>query len=143
MLHTSTFQDQSEDTLEDLPHEAYFNELITREFGRVAATGQTYLDYTGGNLYALSQLRSHQNLLENNVFGNPHSTNPSSKLATQLVEESRQRVLEFFNADDYYCVFTPNASGALQIVGECYPFQDKGFLLLLADNHNSLNQIKE
>jgi len=27
-------------------------------------------------------------------------------------------VLQFFNADDYFCIFTPNASGALKIVGE-------------------------
>lgn len=143
MSPTSINQEQTKQAMEAISHDEFFNELIAREFGRLSSTGQTYLDYTGGNLYALSQLRSHQSLLENNVFGNPHSTNPTSKLATKLVEESRQRVIAFFKADDYYCVFTPNASGALKIVGECYPFQNNGYFLLLADNHNSVNGIRE
>jgi selenocysteine lyase/cysteine desulfurase len=36
-----------------------------------------------------------------------------------------------------------NASGALKIVGECYPFDESSALLLLADNHNSVNGIRE
>lgn len=52
-------------------------------------------------------------------------------------------MLEYFNARDYYCVFTANASGALQIVGECYPFSSDSHLLLTADNHNSVNGIRE
>lgn len=40
-------------------------------------------------------------------------------------------------------IFTANASGALHIVGENYPFEDDGFLLLSSDNHNSVNGIRE
>ena len=42
-------------------------------------------------------------LLRNHVFGNPHSTNPTSQGSTELVETTRRRVLEFFNgsADEY------------------------------------------
>src|SRR5512140_2543191 len=39
-------------------------------------------------------------------------------------------------------VFTPNASGALKLVGESYPFP-KGRYLLTFDNHNSVNGIRE
>lgn len=127
----------------ELAHDAFFNALIEREFARLRSNDQTYLDYTGGNLYAQSQLDQHHQLLSQNVFGNPHSTNPTSMLATKLCEESRQAVLDFFNAEDYFCVFTSNASNALKIVGECYPFNEKGYLLLLADNHNSVNGIRE
>jgi selenocysteine lyase/cysteine desulfurase len=44
---------------------------------------------------------------------------------TRLVEKTRQKVLGFFNADpkEYVCIFTHNASGALKLVGESYPFQ--------------------
>ena len=130
--------------LERLPHDLYFENLVEREYSRLIKTNQIYLDYTGGNLYAESQIRKHHELLETSVFGNPHSTNPTSQLATKLVEESREKVLDFFNArEDYYCVFTPNASGALKIVGECYPFDNNSQLLLLADNHNSVNGIRE
>ncbi|MCB9233532.1 MAG: aminotransferase class V-fold PLP-dependent enzyme [Bacteroidia bacterium] len=128
---------------ETLAHEAYFNELREREYPMLNESHQIYLDYTGGNLYAQSQLRAHFELLSNNVFGNPHSTNPTSQFATQKVEETREAVLKFFNADDYCCIFTQNASGALHIVGECYPFHKNGTLLLLSDNHNSVNGIRE
>lgn len=139
----SLFSKGTEAKAEELAHDSYFNELIDREFSRLKRTNNTYLDYTGGNLYAQSQLDKHHSLLADNVFGNPHSTNPTSVLATELVEASRQKVLDFFNANDYYCVFTSNASAALKIVGECYPFNENSNLLLLADNHNSVNGIRE
>ena len=126
-----------------LQHEDFFNQLRKTEYARLNQLDQVYLDYTGGSLYGNSQIRKHHELLQNNVLGNPHSTNPSSQLATRLVEETRQKVLEYFNAQDYYCVFTPNATGALKIVGECYPFGENCQFLMLADNHNSVNGIRE
>ena len=75
-----------------------------------------YLDYTGGGLHAASQIDAHAELLRTTVLGNPHSNNPTSLATTALVEQARRRVREFFNAsaDDYLCVFTANASAALQ-----------------------------
>jgi molybdenum cofactor sulfurtransferase len=105
--------------------------------------GQTYLDYTGGNLHPKSLLHEHYNLLQESILGNPHSTNPSSQMATKLVEGARKKIIDFFNAEDYYCIFTSNASGALKIVGECYPFEDNGHYLMTSDNHNSVNGIRE
>ena len=126
-----------------LAHDSFFNSLREKEYNRLDKDKHVYLDYTGGNLYAESQLTQHFNLLNSRTFGNPHSTNPTSQLATKLVNETRQKVLEFFRADDYYCIFTQNASGALKIVGECYPFEKNGRFLLFADNHNSVNGIRE
>ena len=40
-------------------------------------------------------------------------------------------------------VFTLNASGALKLVGESYPFTDRSSYLLTFDNHNSVNGIRE
>ncbi len=54
------------------------DELRQREYARLDALGQVYLDYTGGGLYAESQIQAHQQLLGGNVFGNPHSSNPTS-----------------------------------------------------------------
>ena len=127
----------------NIKHEDFFNQLRKNEYSRLAVQGHVYLDYTGGSLYAESLVKSHYELLKDNTFGNPHSTNPTSQLATKLVDEARASVLNFFNAEDYFCIFTQNASGALKIVGECYPFNDEGTLLLLADNHNSVNGIRE
>ncbi|RMF02408.1 MAG: aminotransferase class V-fold PLP-dependent enzyme, partial [Chloroflexi bacterium] len=107
--------------------------------------GQVYLDYTGGGLYADSQLREHISLLSNGVFGNPHSQNPTSLAMTNLVEQARAYVLEYFNApaDEYLVIFTMNASGALKLVGESYPFDANARYLLTFDNHNSVNGIRE
>ena len=131
-------------TKDKIAHDKLFNALRSKEFARLEKNRQVYLDYTGGNLYALTQLKSHQSLLSKNILGNPHSTNPSSQLSTHLVAEARQKVLEFFNAqDNYYCIFTQNATAALKIVGECYPFKEGSTLCILADNHNSVNGIRE
>ena len=124
-------------------HDAFFNALRAENYSRLDKEKHVYLDYTGGNLYAASQLEEHFKLLRDNTFGNPHSTNPTSQLASELVENSRKKVIDFFNAEDYVCIFTYNATGALKIIGECYPFEEDGHLLLLADNHNSVNGIRE
>lgn len=127
----------------NLSSDKQFESLRKKEFSRLDHLGQTYLDFTGGNLHPKSLLEDHYTLLQSTILGNPHSTNPSSQMATKLVEEARAKIISFFNAEDYYCVFTSNASGALKIVGECYPFEDNGHFLLLADNHNSVNGIRE
>lgn len=123
--------------------EAFFAHLRTAEYPQLNSSQQIYLDYTGGNQYSSTQLDQHYRLLRTHVFGNPHSVNPASRLSTSLVEAARQHVIRFFHADDYHCIFTANATGALKIVGECYPFEEKGRFVLLADNHNSVNGIRE
>ena len=75
------------------------DDLRATEYARLDVGGHIYLDYTGGGLYAESQLRRHNKLLAEHVFGNPHSSNPTSQAATQLVEHARQYVLKFFNAE--------------------------------------------
>ncbi|MBM3124203.1 MAG: aminotransferase class V-fold PLP-dependent enzyme [Chloroflexi bacterium] len=118
--------------------------LRTKDYARLDRGEHIYLDYTGGGLYAESQIEQHQKLLRGNVFGNPHSSNPTSLAATELVEGAREYILKFFNADpnEYLAIFTSNASGALKLVGESYPFPN-GRYLLTFDNHNSVNGIRE
>jgi selenocysteine lyase/cysteine desulfurase len=119
--------------------------LRAREYGRLDAERHTYLDFTGGGLYAASQVRDHLALLRRTVLGNPHSSNPTSLAATKLVEEARETVLRFFNAspEEYVVIFTANASAALKLVGESYPFGPGSRYLLTYDNHNSVNGIRE
>ncbi len=138
----STSENKSESYLNEDTLTAFFEDLRAKEYSRLDKTNQTYLDFTGGNLYAISQLEEHRKMLEENVFGNPHSSNPTSHKSTILIEEAREKVINFFNAQDYYCVFTANASAGIKIIGEGYPFKD-GHLLLLSDNHNSINGMRE
>jgi selenocysteine lyase/cysteine desulfurase len=122
-----------------------FAALRQREYGRLDATGQVYLDYTGGGLHGVSQVDAHVQLLRRSVLGNPHSNNPTSLAATALVERCRHLVCEFFHAapDDYLCIFTANATGALKLVGESYRFEAGSTFALTFDNHNSVNGIRE
>jgi len=121
------------------------DDLRADEYERLDRLGQVYLDYTGGGVYAASQVRAHQELLLDHVFGNPHSQNPTSLAMTHLVEQARDYVLHFFNASpsEYTVIFTPNASGALKLVGESYPFAPGDHYALLYDNHNSVNGVRE
>ena len=115
------------------------------QYNRLDANGQIYLDYTGGGLYSESQLREHMDLLCASVLGNPHSANPTSLAMTDLVEGTRKYILRYFNAspDEYIAIFTANASGALKLVGEAYPFTPASRYILTFDNHNSVNGIRE
>jgi selenocysteine lyase/cysteine desulfurase len=124
---------------------AALDELRATDYGRLDRLDHTYLDYTGGGLYGEGQLTAHFNLLGENVFGNPHSINPTSYAMTTLVDSARAYVLEYFNAspEEYVAIFTLNASGALKLVGESYPFDLKSRFLLTFDNHNSVNGIRE
>ena len=124
---------------------ALLDELRRTDYARLDDGGHVYLDYTGGGLYARSQLREHVRLLESGVFGNPHSINPTSAASTELVERARAYVLDFFRAspEEYVAIFTPNATGALRLVGEAYPFHRGDRFLLTFDNHNSVNGIRE
>ena len=124
---------------------ALLDDLRARDYARLDELGQIYLDYTGGGLYATSQLHEHMRVLEHGVYGNPHSSNPTSLASTQLDERAREYVLHYFNAspDEYLVIFTPNASGALKLLGESYPFSSGSQYLLTFDNHNSVNGIRE
>ena len=115
------------------------------DFARLDRNGDVYLDYTGGGIYAESHVREHAELLTGRVFGNPHSTNPTSAAMTERAESARLAVLAHFGADpdEYVAVFSPNASGALKLVAESYPFTPGGAFLLTYDNHNSVNGIRE
>jgi len=121
------------------------DELRSREYPALAALDCTYLNYTAANLYATSQLERHFSLMRDHVFGNPHSTNPTSSFSTSSIARVRRSVLAFFNAspDEWVVIFTTNASQALKLVGESYPFGPQSRYLLTFDNHNSVNGIRE
>jgi molybdenum cofactor sulfurtransferase len=124
---------------------ASLDTLRATEYRRLQDQRHVYLDYTGGSLYADSQLHQHADLLLSGVFGNPHSVNPASAAMTDHVESTRRYILRYFNAspDEYIAIFTLNASGALKLVGESYPFVSGSRYLLTFDNHNSVNGIRE
>jgi selenocysteine lyase/cysteine desulfurase len=90
-------------------------------------------------------VQAHAALLNEHVFGNPHSGSPTSLATTTLVERTRRAVLDWFHAspDEYTAIFTANATGALKHVGESFPFAGGSRFVLTFDNHNSVNGIRE
>ncbi|CAG8505089.1 15397_t:CDS:2 [Acaulospora morrowiae] len=102
--------------------------------------GAVYLDHSGATTYAKSILTSYHSDLTRNLFGNPHSNNPSSSLTSHRVEQVRLRILQHFDAnpEDYQVIFTPNATGAIKVAGEMFPWTNKTKFMYLRESHNSL-----
>jgi selenocysteine lyase/cysteine desulfurase len=121
------------------------DELRKTEYNYLDEQGHLYLDYTGAGLAATRQYTAHSDRLSNVLSGNPHSINPTSEAATLLVEQTRARVLEHFQASpsEYAVIFTQNATGAARLIAEAYPFRRDSKLVLTFDNHNSVNGIRE
>lgn len=67
----------------------------------------------------------------------------SSKLSLQCADEARAAVLSFFKASEkeYTVIFTANATAALKLVGESYPFAGGSSLVLGVDSHNSVRTV--
>src|SRR6185436_10573391 len=62
-----------------------------------------------------------------------------------IIDAARQMVLRFFDVDasTHDVIFTANTSAAIKLVAESYPFTSLTPCLLSADNHNSMNGIRE
>jgi len=118
--------------------------LREREFGRLDENDVAYLDYAGSGLYGESQVNAHRALLCRCVFGNPHSAHRASADSTAAMDAARRRVLRFLDAtDDYVVCFTANTTAAIHLVAEAYPFEPGVPFVLTADNHNSVNGVRE
>ncbi|XP_005372873.2 PREDICTED: molybdenum cofactor sulfurase [Chinchilla lanigera] len=119
-------------------------ELRESEFGRLAET--VYLDHAGATLFPQSQLTNFTKDLMENVYGNPHSQNITSKLTHDTVEQVRYRVLAHFHTmpEDYSMVFTSGSTAALKLVAEAFPWVSRGpeksgsQFCYLTDNHTSV-----
>ena len=123
----------------------FFADLRRHEFSRLDRDGYAYLDYTGSALYGERQLRVLHETLGHGVFGNPHSESVPSRDSTEALDEARALLLAHLDADpdEYVVCFTANTSAAVKLVAESYPFGPGGALVLSADNHNSVNGVRE
>lgn len=113
-------------------------------------TESCYLDHAGATLYSKSQLESAMTELQENLFSNPHSRNPSSSITTDATDHVRQRwnfkwrddddmknlwkfllflrVLAHFgtNDDEYSVIFTSGATSGLKLLAESFSFNEEG-----------------
>ncbi|NWX49796.1 MOCOS sulfurase, partial [Steatornis caripensis] len=108
--------------------------------------GITYLDHAGSALFPESLLKAFTDDLRNNVYGNPHSQNISSKLTYDTIEHVRYRILQHFHttAEDYTIIFTSGCTDALKLVAEAFPWIPEGTkqpssrFCYLTDSHTSV-----
>lgn len=116
------------------------DELYAKEVGCRLQPHEHYMDYTAAALYTNSVIDAAMAELKSHVFGNPHSAAPSSVLTDTKVEEVRDRILKYFNADpaEYQCVFTRGATASLKMVGETFPWSSRSRFVYLRENHNSV-----
>ncbi|MBE1161983.1 aminotransferase class V-fold PLP-dependent enzyme [Dyella acidiphila] len=122
-----------------------FAALRAHEFARLDTAGIAYLDYAASALYGASQARAQGERLAHGIFGNPHSEHLASRNSAAAQAAARASTLAFFDADPdlYEVCFTANATAALKLVAESYPFSARHGLILSADNHNSVNGMRE
>jgi selenocysteine lyase/cysteine desulfurase len=125
--------------------DAWFARWRSVELARLDASGTTYLDYTGAALYPESLVRRDADRLLGAVLGNPHSESVASRQATDDLASARSAILGFLNAeaDEYFVILTANTTAACRLVGESFRFGPQAPLILAADNHNSVNGLRE
>uniref|UniRef100_A0A8C5C937 Molybdenum cofactor sulfurase n=1 Tax=Gadus morhua TaxID=8049 RepID=A0A8C5C937_GADMO len=123
-------------------------DVIKNEFTRIK--GVTYLDHAGATLYPESAVREFCLDISKNVYGNPHSHNPSSTLTHDTVDRVRYRILQHFNTtpEEYSVIFTSGSTAGLKLVSEAFPWSaptatEPGSLFCyLTDNHTSVVGIR-
>uniref|UniRef100_A0A663MX89 Molybdenum cofactor sulfurase n=1 Tax=Athene cunicularia TaxID=194338 RepID=A0A663MX89_ATHCN len=122
------------------------NILKIESINFIFVLGITYLDHAGSALFPESLLKAFTDDLRNNVYGNPHSQNISSKLTYDTIEHVRYRILQHFHttAEDYTIIFTSGCTAALKLVAEAFPWIPEGTeqtssrFCYLTDSHTSV-----
>ncbi|XP_051233789.1 molybdenum cofactor sulfurase [Dicentrarchus labrax] len=125
-----------------------FQGVMEREFTRIK--GITYLDHAATTLYPECLIRDYFQDISRNVYGNPHSHNPSSRLTHDTVDRVRYRVLQHFNAtpEEYSVIFTSGCTAALKLVAESFPWSPHtesevgSHFCYLTDSHTSVVGIR-
>ena len=128
-----------------LVHDAFFEALRAAEFQRLDRQDVAYLDYAGTALFAESQIDAGRELLLMHLYGNPHSEHAPSQASTRALDAAREATLRHFGVSTttHVVCFTSNASAAIKLVAEGFPFSRERALLLSIDNHNSVNGMRE
>lgn len=112
-----------------------------------------YLDHAGSTLYSQTQLNNCITELGKNCFGNPHSRNAPSKLTSDLIDQTRVELLEFFQADpnEFTLIFTSGATDSLRLVAESFQFSNNksslsdkcGSFIYMKESHTSVIGMRE
>lgn len=122
----------------------FLDDVRDNEFSRLDKEGLTYLDYTGAALYSEKLVLKHVEELKKAILGNPHSFNAPSQLSSLHIDSLRDYIRSYIGDlnCEYEVIFTANASSAVKLVSEAFPFTKESTLLMTEDNHNSIHGIR-
>ncbi|KAI1083611.1 PLP-dependent transferase [Whalleya microplaca] len=81
-----------------------------------------YLDHSGATIYAKSTVDSFCAKMVTNLYGNPHSENFPAKLSGDVVDQVREKTLNFLGASpkEFDLVFVANATAAIKLVADSF-----------------------
>ncbi|KAI1276131.1 PLP-dependent transferase [Xylaria sp. FL0933] len=85
-----------------------------------------YLDHGGATIYARSLVEGFASKMITSLYGNPHSENSPARLSGDMVDQVREKLLNFLGASskDFDVIFVANATAAVKLVADC--FRDLG-----------------
>lgn len=108
--------------------------------------GSIYLDHAGTTLPPKSLMDAFATELTSNLYGNPHSASSASQATSNRIDDTRLRLLNFFNADpaEYDLIFVSNATAGIKLVVEALRSSPGGFSFAYHDAcHTSAIGIRE
>ncbi|KAI2624413.1 PLP-dependent transferase [Hypoxylon sp. NC1633] len=81
-----------------------------------------YLDHSGATIYAKSTVDSFCAKMVTHLYGNPHSENFPAKLSGEVVDQVREKTLNFLGAspEHFDLIFVANATAAIKLVADCF-----------------------
>ncbi|KAI1503655.1 pyridoxal phosphate-dependent transferase [Biscogniauxia marginata] len=81
-----------------------------------------YLDHSGTTIYAKSTVESFASKMVTNLYGNPHSENSPAKLSGDVVDQVREKTLNFLGASpqEFDLIFVANATAAIKLVADSF-----------------------
>ncbi|KAI6714503.1 hypothetical protein JHW43_003017 [Diplocarpon mali] len=129
-----------------MPDAYHHNVEALREHEYPMLKDTIYLDHAGTTLYAKSLMHKFTSDMMANLYGNPHSASPSSQLSTSRVDDTRLKVLRFFNAEpeEFDVVFVANATAGIKLVMEAFEDVQGGYDYgYHIDAHTSLVGVRE
>ncbi|KAI0861940.1 PLP-dependent transferase [Xylaria cubensis] len=81
-----------------------------------------YLDHGGATIYARSTIEAFASKMTTGLYGNPHSENSPAKISGHMVDQVREKMLDFFGASskDFDLIFVANATAAIKLVADSF-----------------------
>ena len=120
------------------------NDLREKEFP-LLGKDIVFVDHAGSTLYSKSQLESTYRAKGEQLLSNPHSKGPTATRTLELINDTRQQVLRFFNASpaEYAVIFTAGATASIKLVGECFPWTKDSLYCYNFESHTSVLGVRE